>query len=228
MARIAIRAVLTLATLLGVAGRAAADICLTVDYRFVGHEPTRLLVQSMQDEASSIWAPYGVYLEWPAGAADRSCDRADGSFDVVIQGQLSPLTLRTGAAVLGSTHIQLATVEHAAVHIDYDAIERTLRTLGVGRLTALAGHPGLESPEIGRALGRVLAHEIGHVLLCAPNHQPQGLMRPMFMPADLVALQRWSFTLSKGEVSRLRNRERVIGEHAANAAMQSDGLRTQK
>jgi hypothetical protein len=56
----------------------------------------------------------------------------------------------------------------------------------------------------------VLAHELGHVLLAAPNHQPHGLMRPSYVPSELIAVHRGGFTLSKGEIERLSHRTQAL------------------
>src|SRR5262249_59808629 len=39
---------------------------------------------------------------------------------------------------------------------------------------------------LGRALGRALAHEIGHFLLDTREHSTHGLMRAEFTPLDLL------------------------------------------
>ena len=152
-----------------------------------------------------------MHLQWQTDSSEAPCSAVEASFDVIVARHHSPLAVESAGVVLGSTHLQLTSVDHAPIHIDYDATRRTLESLTEPRMVALAGHAGIDSPGMGRALGRVLAHEIGHVLLAAPNHQANGLMRPSFLPEDLVSLQRWSFTLSIGEVTRLRQREQILG-----------------
>jgi hypothetical protein len=51
---------------------------------------------------------------------------------------------------------------------------------------------------------------VGHVLLAVRDHQPRGLMRPTFGAEDLLEPQRRFYTLSPGEVTRLRQRERAL------------------
>lgn len=58
---------------------------------------------------------------------------------------------------------------------------------------------------VGRALGRALAHEIGHFLLRTRYHSPTGLMRALQPITSLVAADRLCFTLSPDEVTRLGN-----------------------
>ena len=58
----------------------------------------------------------------------------------------------------------------------------------------------LESPSqpmiddlTGRALGRVLAHEVGHYLLASRSHARQGLMRPSYRRHELAGWNRDGF-----------------------------------
>ena len=88
--------------------------------------------------------------------------------------------------MLGSTRVQLALPDRVPILIDYDATETTLASLTVGELTGALGRQQIGRDEMGRALGRVAAHEIGHVLLALPNHQRQGLMRESFQAIDMV------------------------------------------
>jgi hypothetical protein len=71
----------------------------------------------------------------------------------------------------------------------------------------LTGHTYIGPADLGRALGRVLAHEIGHVVLGAHVHQARGLMRAVFLANDLIAHEHQSYYLSSAELARLRDRE---------------------
>ena len=50
-----------------------------------------------------------------------------------------------------------------------------------------------------RALGRVLAHELGHCLLRDGDHSQRGLMRPSYTPDDLVSAHVQPFSLGLDE-----------------------------
>jgi hypothetical protein len=204
----AVRILFLVAAFFGAASRAGADMCLGVNARFTEHPPDALLLKTMASEVSSIWSLYGVRIVWLSDPADGACERMNGSFDVVVQRNQSPLSDKLGRVVLGSTRVQLCPLDSCPIHIDYDATERMIGTSPARRLSA--GHVVLGSGDMGRALGRVLAHEIGHVLLAAPYHQQRGLMRACYPPDDLIALRRETFTLSIGEINRLRDRERVL------------------
>jgi len=200
-----------------IAGEAAAQICIDVDLRFAGRDPSPAIVQSMQKEAATIWRNYGVQIQWPASRLDVQCPLVLGSFDVLVE--YRPSSARhSSPTVLGRTHVVPARIDCVGIYVDYDETLSLIESVGQYQFILLTGHPDIGPVDIGRALGRVLAHEIGHVVLGASRHQPFGLMRRSFTPADLVALQRWAYTLSKKEVERLGLRERELREYEAPAS----------
>jgi hypothetical protein len=56
---------------------------------------------------------------------------------------------------------------------------------------------------VGRAVGRVLAHEIGHYILATRTHGTAGLMRSSQRSDELVAPSRAGFKLSALEAARI-------------------------
>ena len=66
--------------------------------------------------------------------------------------------------------------------------------------------PSRREAFLGRALGRVFAHELGHVLLGTRAHAAAGLMRATFSPADLVAIDRMHMRLNRELSQRLVRR----------------------
>jgi hypothetical protein len=194
---------------LSVANRAAGGICLEVELRFTGATPSGVLVQSLQDEASAIWDPYAVTLRWPGTAGSIVCSHLQGSLEVIIDQRPVPKG-GSGVSVLGSTRIAPDWSDQFPIHLDREATERLLASLPAQRLVPLLGRPHIGPADVGRALGRVLAHEIGHVVLDAPGHQSWGLMRPSFVAEDLCGRLRRGYTLSAREVERLRQREWLL------------------
>lgn len=219
------RAVTAAAALLAlsIAGHASAEICLDVDVRYAGPDPPRVLVRSMQDEAATIWKRYGVKLQWPSTAEPGQCPRAEGSFDVTVEYGLSEATA-SPEMVLGTTQVMLSAIDRAPIQLHYGATEHVLGYLKGSGLVPLVGHTEIRPADLGRALGRVLAHEIGHVVLGAPNHQRNGLMRSSFAASDLVRHQRWAYTLSRGELERLRHREEILRRDARAVARQRNAV----
>ena len=70
---------------------------------------------------------------------------------------------------------------------------------------------------IGRALGRVLAHEIGHYLLASRLHDRDGLMRASFDGDELLRPGRHGFAVAARDLPRLRTRLAGLGRGSALA-----------
>ena len=186
------------------ATRAEAGICISVALQFANPAPSRTVIAALEEEAAEIWAPYDVELRWHAPV----CAVEGGSFEVHVVRNV-PRASSTHW-VLGMTRLQLASIDRVPVLIDYAAVETALGSLTVDQVGTTVGHRSLSAHDFGRALGRVLAHEIGHVLLGLPDHQPHGLMRRSFEPMELVFPIPWRYGLSPLEIDRLRQRIRWI------------------
>jgi hypothetical protein len=112
---------------------------------------------------------------------------------------------RTMCGVVGPVAI-----DHVPVHLNRELTEHLLANLPATEFVRAAGHLNVVSDDVGRALGRVLAHEIGHVLLAVADHRQIGLMRPSFSAGDLLRSGLASFSLSPAEIARLQSRERTL------------------
>ena len=62
----------------------------------------------------------------------------------------------------------------------------------------------------GTLLGRVVAHELGHVLLTTTAHSQKGLMRPVFGLRDVLSSNEETTALSSIETNRLAMRFSLI------------------
>ena len=72
--------------------------------------------------------------------------------------------------------------------------------------------PALRDRQRAMAVGRVLAHEVGHVLLGTPSyHDSECLMRSSFGAVDLTGFDRRRLRLSARSVNRLRARVAALG-----------------
>jgi hypothetical protein len=146
---------------------------------------------TIMNEAAAIWREYGVSLEW----VEMDCGVAP-SIEVLIE-----RSIRDGGTreVLGRATI-LDSIATGPVRISYEAVE------------ALLDHHAMVTSVtvdrvLGTAIGRVLAHELGHVLLGSPGyHDAEGLMRAKFQPDDLARPERSRFRLAPFSVERLRTR----------------------
>ena len=66
------------------------------------------------------------------------------------------------------------------------------------------GVPDIDDTLFANALGRVLAHELGHLLLRLNGHRDRGLMRPAFSHRSLTARGRHAFRLSGEDLEEIR------------------------
>ena len=206
---------------LSIASRAAADVCVEVDVRFA--EPTTsspLLLRSMTGEADAIWKPYGVQFQWTGAVDTAPCPSIAWSFEVQVNDGVAPPSTAQPVR-LGSTWVRrLPASRRSPIHLDYAAIRRLIGLLNTYQLDHTIGRREASASDLGRALGRVLAHEIGHGLLGA-THQRRGLMRTTIAATELVGHRRWGYTLSEVEISRLRERERDLSPPPTAGAVSS-------
>jgi hypothetical protein len=98
--------------------------------------------------------------------------------------------------------------DHRLGHTHLPARRVTLWTEQVAR--AVAGSwdrkdtPPVDDDFLGTALGRVLAHELGHLFLRLNGHRENGLMTPSFSQRALVSKSDRPFRLSEEDLERVR------------------------
>jgi hypothetical protein len=86
-------------------------------------------------------------------------------------------------------------------HVDTAAAAGALATVYVDRVAAMARTAGIDA---GTLLGRVAAHEIGHLLLGTVSHRPTGLMRAEWSTALLQRQNASDWRLSKLDAANAR------------------------
>ena len=77
----------------------------------------------------------------------------------------------------------------------------TLATVFADRVHAMAAMAGVDDGEL---LGRVIAHEISHLLLGSRDHGPHGLMRGEWRPSELAEHRPSDWVLSRKESGQIR------------------------
>jgi hypothetical protein len=141
---------------------------------------------AMFAEVQTVWQPHGVAVRH--GQADN-CDRL---IVVKSDAEARPEDVSRESA--------LGWVPFVAGRA------RRLVFLRVARAQSLVGEmsPGTR-PEaltrllVARFLGRILAHELGHILLNSAQHQPTGLMRAHYRARDVLSAPISTYTLGVGE-----------------------------
>jgi hypothetical protein len=146
-------------------------------------------------EARAIWNQHGVELLWSDSKADAALH-----LDVIVTRRQTDDLVDGMPTVLGHTILNAAGVVQGPIRISFEAIEALLDS-------RYGANPAFRYQELGRGLGRVLAHEIGHVLLGLPSyHDRHGLMSAHFFADDLGGPDRKRFLLTADSVDRLRQR----------------------
>jgi hypothetical protein len=196
MASLVAQAAAVLFILAVTSAQALAGICVDVHLRFNVGPPPPALVEAMEVEAAAIWKNYSVDVHWRSPAAAGPA--AATLFDVLLDQHHHAGTL----SVLGDARLPVQPGDYVAIRIDRQAVEDALRSVTFEQLAHL-GHASPDVSDVGRAMGRVLAHELGHALLATHGHQPAGLMRAVFTGEELLARTQESYGLSAMEVARL-------------------------
>ena len=164
---------------------------------------SRVIPADLKNETEVLWRPYGVHLEW-TDSPDRGAAPSGLSLEAILERRIiDEPGLPKWATVLGLASLKRNAPSARPIRVSLDATEsvlalRTISRTSTGRIVF--------DHDLGRALGRVLAHEIGHLLLGAPYHDDVGLMRKVFRPDELAALDRVPFRLTCVDVARLRGR----------------------
>jgi len=159
------------------------------------------LVSAVLDEASAIWSAVGVRFVWRSGA------EAAANVRLLIGGGGHPLDEPLPLGWIGfdddgrpAPQIYLSYTN--AVTLLHGA-QRTL-----GRVDSMP--PAQQNTYLSRALGRALAHELGHYLFASRQHTADGLMRARHTSDNLFGPSRRPFSIDRSQRDELE--ARVAGQ----------------
>ena len=175
--------------------RNAACVCIDLTVMDTLSGPT---FKVMRNEASRIWLSHGIMLKWTLPAS--------GQCDTVVPLVFDETRLRK-ALGKKSPQAMAVTVFSGRSRIIYVSAPRAFEMLA--RLyEADAGivSGGAREPRGGTLLGRVVAHELGHVLLNTTAHADAGLMRPTFAQKDALSSAAETTELSREDETYLATR----------------------
>jgi hypothetical protein len=154
-------------------------------------------VAAMKQETQGILKDAGVHLDWKSreeAAKTTSPDLVVVRFNGACE--LPPAPLYDELGPLASTYETDGQVQPFSV-VSCDR---------VGSFVRSGLHGGdLKKGEVllGKALGRVVAHELVHMLTGAKEHSDEGVFEPRLTVQQLVAGE---LPLSPGDIERLRSR----------------------
>lgn len=151
----------------------------------------------MQAELARILEPTGIVLTWQPLNAPRTAEyrevfviRFRGACGAA--GDTAPITAATHRKDLAHTEIANGRVLPFA-EVDCDLLRRYIEPAGPSR--------GTGNPQLGRAIARVVAHELGHMVTGSTSHSRTGIGRAEYSREELTAKV---FRFGKVEVSSLR------------------------
>jgi len=145
-------------------------------------EPPQAVLESLQSEVEGIMAPIGLHLEWRSLSAAHGDEVTSELAVVTVKGRcdVAGLALRGKVeGALGFTHISDGQILPFAEL----SCER-IRNFVQGELVLMA--PEQREPAFGRALGRVLAHELYHIFANTTKHGT-GISKESYTVRDLLA-----------------------------------------
>jgi hypothetical protein len=160
-------------------------------------QPSTAMMDSIRGETDSIMGRMGIGLEWRELAAARGTEVSAQLAVIRFRGRceasgISPHRPQPGS--LGWTH------ESDGVILPFGAVDCD-RLRSFIQLD-LQGVPAAERDQaFGRAVGRVLAHELYHIFTRSRHHSPGGVGKAEFGVRDLLAAH---FVFDEGEAERLR------------------------
>jgi hypothetical protein len=157
------------------------------------------IVRTAVQEAADIWAPYGLALK----RGPAACDRTTGDTLVLAVEAADRVAPGRIGVVLGEVTFRPDGTPEPKVSLFLNALLTLIAETRALSLATLQSPRVLRDLIIGRAVGRVLAHEIGHYILATRTHGTTGLMRSSQRSDDLVAPSRAGFKLSAVEAAQM-------------------------
>jgi hypothetical protein len=146
------------------------------------HSPSRVVESILQDEVETIMAPLGMHFEWRSLASARGTEVAAELAVITFKGRcdiagLLPHSEPPGA--LGWTHVSDGVILPFS-DVDCDRI----RIFVQRDLLLLKAEEREEA--FGRAVGRVLAHELYHIFAHTAHHASEGIAKSAYTVQELL------------------------------------------
>jgi hypothetical protein len=155
----------------------------------------------MQGELATILSPIDLTLRWYMPEEERPGDKTWVravflKFHGSCASAGSPRSIREQAEPLGVAETEVS----AGIVLPYSQMDcdRLRSVLAAGERP----RPG-EERRLGIAMGRLVAHELYHVLLQTTGHSQTGIAQAICSPASLLAL---SFRFEADELERIRTK----------------------
>ena len=159
------------------------DVAPVVLYTHFDRQPGPIVAESARLEVESILAPLGFPLKWRSLDGIRDSEVSTSLAVVTFRGRCGVddlLSFGKAPTTLGVTHVSDGVVL-PFTDIDCNSIRLFLQKNLV--------RVRVEDRELyyGRAVGRVLAHELFHIFTGSRHHGSDGIAKPVFTERELLA-----------------------------------------
>jgi hypothetical protein len=187
-------------------------------YRSFEREAPASVVEAMQQEVEAIMEPIGLHFEWRDLSTVNGHEVSAELAVVTFKGRcgIAPVNIQskfTGA--LGWTHVsdgEILPFTDIACDRIREFVQRSLLGVNSEERDAL----------YGRALGRVLAHELYHIFANTTRHASWGVAKECYTVNDLLTDD---FQFREKESRLLRaNRPTIVGDHRIGNSLVRNGL----
>ncbi len=161
-------------------GGSGAPLRIYTEFRST---PTQAVETSMESEMAALVSPIGLDVEWRSLAAPRYGESSSALVVVTFTGTCEAVRLQPHRAVGGAlawTHISDGVIL-PFVDIDCDRLHDLLQA------KLLQSDARKRDQLLGRALARVLGHELYHVFAETRHHEKGGVAQPAFTDSELLS-----------------------------------------
>jgi hypothetical protein len=163
------------------------------------------VVARMLEETDAIWRGTGFTFLWqhaarevvPYARTSETGPYVPSTLRVVVGND--PGTSFDGKLPLGWIVFDDATTPEQEIHVSYSNAQQFM--VGARGIVGIVAEMPINQHEwlVGRAMGRALAHELGHYLLASKAHSAKGLMRASRTAAEFFAIERKSFEIDPAQ-----------------------------
>src|SRR5689334_15968775 len=117
-------------------------------------------------EAAAIWSEYHVVVD----SAPPCASEPDEAIVLTVQPGYAPVRIENMAVALGALAFAADGTPTSLVTVYFDRLRRAIKQQRLGDVSEERWPAVMRERIVGRALGRVIAHEIGHYLLATRTH----------------------------------------------------------
>ena len=175
--------VLTLAVLPAFGQQAGVPIAPIALYTSFQKEPPPAVLEALQDEVESLMSKAGLRFEWRTLSGPQSEEVSVELAVVTFKGRCDTenlLSRSVHAGALGWTHVSDGVILPFS-DVDCDGVRKFLQR------GLIAVRPAERAVAYGRAIGRVLAHELYHIFADTRQHATLGVAKEAYSVQDLLA-----------------------------------------